>query len=184
MIRLQRSVSRLHSSALARSSSNAVNKSRVNGKKKEIIVNFKYGPVHSDPLYQDLLYSTEVEVYLTAKKGKAWVEMQAAKSYKAENDQRERERAVRSKPVPLALQYLYSQSQRVQTEADITDIDEINVVQEVAADLESGSMDSSTVFPYASRSLTFTQLSQTFKSGIRRTNSMRCSHTGKISSVM
>ena len=149
MITLRRSVSRLHSSAWARSSCNAVNKSSVNGKKKDIVVNFKYGPVHSDPLYQDLLYSTEVEVYLTAKKGKAWVEMQAAKRYKAENEQRERERAARSKPVPLALQYLYGQSQKVQTEADVTGIEEVDVLEEVAGELESGSENSSTIYPYA-----------------------------------
>ena len=149
MITLRRSVSRLHSSAWARSSCNAVNKSSVNGKKKDIVVNFKYGPVHSDPLYQDLLYSTEVEVYLTAKKGKAWVEMQAAKRYKAENEQKERERAARSKPVPLALQYLYGQSQKVQTEADVTGIEEVDVLEEVAGELESGSENSSTIYPYA-----------------------------------
>ena len=47
-------------------------------KKQNLVVNFKYGPAPSDPLYEHLLYSTEVEVYLTAKKGKAWLEMKAA----------------------------------------------------------------------------------------------------------
>ena len=149
MLTLRRSVARLHSSAWARSSSQAVDQATVKRKRKEIIVNFKYGPVHSDPLYQDLLYSTEVEVYLTAKKGKAWMEMQAAKKYKLENEQRERERAARSKPVPLALQYMYGQSQRVQREADVTDIEQIDVLQEVAGELESGSKQAQAVFPYA-----------------------------------
>ena len=45
-------------------------------RKKNLIVNFKYGPAPSDPLYENLIYSTEAEVYLTAKKGKAWLEMQ------------------------------------------------------------------------------------------------------------
>lgn len=117
-------------------------------RKKNLIVNFKYGPAPSDPLYENLIYSTEAEVYLTAKKGKAWLEMQAAKKYQAENERRERERAALAKPVPLALQYLYDGSQRVQKEEDVINNEVIEGREEVAGELEAGQESIPPVFPY------------------------------------
>ena len=156
MLSVGRSLARLQTPAWARTSSHAVDQPHQSQqslvkdkKKKEIIVNFKYGPVHSDPLYQDLIYSTEVEVYLTAKKGKAWLELLAAKKFKAENERRQRERAARAKPVPLALQYLYGESQKVQREADQTQIEQIDVLEEVAGQLESGQGEDNPIYPYA-----------------------------------
>ena len=157
MLSVGRSLVRLQSPAWARASwyssqphqSGQAQESLVKKKKKnDIIVNFKYGPVHSDPLYQDLIYSTEVEVYLTAKKGKAWLELMAAKKFKAENEQRQRERAARDKPVPLALQYLYGESQRVQRESDQTEVEQIDVLQEVSGQLEAGQEEDKPLYPY------------------------------------
>ena len=72
------------------------NMQKANGKKE--------GPAPGDPLYEDLLYSSEVEVYLTAKRGKVFHEIEAAKRYQAENERKMREKSAASKSVPLALQ--------------------------------------------------------------------------------
>ena len=145
MLILNRSLTRISRAKYLRFSTQAVTDSETQGKRKQSIVNFKYGPAPSDPLYEHLLYSTEVEVYLTAKKGKAWLEMQAAKKFQADNEKRERERAAAAHPVPLALQYLYDESQRVQKEEDVTANEEIDVEDELSGHLEAGQ----TVFPYA-----------------------------------
>ena len=145
MLILNRSLTRLSKAKYLRFSTQAVTDTEAKEKKKQSIVNFKYGPAPSDPLYEHLLYSTEVEVYLTAKKGKAWLEMQAAKKFQAHNEKRQRQRAAQAHPVPLALQYLYDESQRVQKEEDVTANEEIDVEEEISGQLESGSP----VFPYA-----------------------------------
>ena len=109
------------------------NMQKANGKKE--------GPAPSDPLYEDLLYSSEVEVYLTAKRRKAFHEIEAAKRYQAENERKMRERSAASKSVPLALQYLYD-STKIQNEEDVTENEEIDVVEEIAGHLAPP------VFPY------------------------------------
>ena len=147
MLILNRTLNRLSRTSYLRLSTQVVTEPQTK-KKQNLVVNFKYGPAPSDPLYEHLLYSTEVEVYLTAKKGKAWLEMKAAQQYQAENERRERQRAALSHPVPLALQYLYDQSQRVQSEQDVTVNEEIDVVEEISGHLESG-QSSPPVFPYA-----------------------------------
>ena len=74
--------------------------------------------------------------------------MQAAKKYQAENERRERERAALAKPVPLALQYLYDGSQRVQKEEDVINNEVIEGREEVAGELEAGQESIPPVFPY------------------------------------
>lgn len=113
-------------------------------RKKELIVNAKYGPVSSDPLYENLVYSSEVEVYLTAKRGKAWLEAMAAKKFQAENELRARQRIARSSPTPIALQYLFEGAQ-VQREENVVKDVEIDVKSEAVL-LPDGSEN---VFPYA-----------------------------------
>jgi len=83
--------------------------------KKELIVNTKYDK-YSDPMYQHLVYSTEVDVFLTAKRGKVWLERLYARNMAAEREQRERQMAARSQSVPVALQYLYGGAAQVQGE--------------------------------------------------------------------
>ena len=109
------------------------NMQKANGKKE--------GPAPGDPLYEDLLYSSEVEVYLTAKRGEAFHEIEAAKRYQAENERKMREKSAASKSVPLALQYLYDSS-KIQNEEDVTDNEEIDAVEEIAGHLTPP------VFPY------------------------------------
>ena len=118
-------------------------------RKKELVVNSKYGPVASDPMYENLVFSTEVEVFLTAKRGKAWCEMMAAKKIQAENELRARQRAAQASPTPLALQYLYGGAQKVQREGDVTRDKEIEVQGEVVGQLEGKQEKIETVYPYA-----------------------------------
>ena len=147
MLILNRTLHRISGPTWIRYSTQIVSEPTVK-KKKEMVVNFKYGPKQSDPLYESLIYSTEVDVYLTAKKGKAWLEMQAAKKFLTDNERRQRERAALAKPVPLALQYLYGESQKVQKEEDVTANEEIDVVEEIAGSLEAGQASIPPVFPY------------------------------------
>ena len=51
--------------------------------KKELIVNTKYDRC-SDPLYQHLVYSSEIDVFLTAKRGKVWLERMYARNMAAQ----------------------------------------------------------------------------------------------------
>jgi hypothetical protein len=71
-------------------------------RKKELVVNSKYGPKSSDPRYENLVYSSEVGVYLTAKRGKTWMEMMAAQKFQADNKLRARQMAAQATPTPLA----------------------------------------------------------------------------------
>ena len=120
----------------------------INLRKKELVINSKYGPVASDPLYESLVYSSEVDVYLTAKRGRAWLEMMAAKQYQAQNELKARQRAALASPTPLALQFLYEGAQ-VQREEDVVKDVEIEVEGEVAGQIESGQEKNNTVLPYA-----------------------------------
>ena len=52
-------------------------------KRTEIIVNTKYDKC-SDPVYAKLVYSSEVDVFLTAKRGKVWLERMYARSMAAD----------------------------------------------------------------------------------------------------
>jgi len=123
----------------------------VRRQKKELVTNTKYGPVSSNPLYENLVYSSEVDVYLTVKRGKVWLEMQAAKTFQAENELKERQRAAQASPVPLALQYLYGGAQKVQREEDITRNIQIDVQEELMGHLESGleKIGTQPVYPYS-----------------------------------
>ena len=52
-------------------------------KRTEIIVNTKYDKC-SDPVYHNLVYSSDVDVFLTAKRGKVWMERMYAKAMAAD----------------------------------------------------------------------------------------------------
>jgi hypothetical protein len=80
---------------------------------KEIIVNTKYDKC-SDPMYRHLLYSTELDVFLTAKRGKVWLERMYARNMAASRELQDRQAAAAEAPVPIALQYLYGGSAVVQ----------------------------------------------------------------------
>ena len=142
MFILNRAISRIHSPLWIRYSSHTVTQpQQIHQNKNNYVLSKKGGPAPSDPLYEDLLYSSEVEVYLTAKRGKAFHEIEAAKRYQAENERKMRERSAASKSVPLALQYLYDSS-KIQNEEDVTENEEIDVVEEIAGHLAPP------VFPY------------------------------------
>ena len=57
-------------------------------KKRAIVVNSKWGERSVDPLYSHLLYSSEVDVVNTVRRGKAWMEARAAEQFRAENDRK------------------------------------------------------------------------------------------------
>ena len=95
-------------------------------KKRELVVNTKWEQRSTDPLYSHLIYSSEVDVVLTAKRGKAWQEMKAAETFRAENDRKFRERNAMSESTPVVLSYLFGNS-KVQGEADVTKDREILV---------------------------------------------------------
>jgi hypothetical protein len=80
---------------------------------KEIIVNTKYDKC-SDPMYRHLVYSTELDVFLTAKRGKVWLERMYARNMAASRELQDRQAAAAEAPVPIALQYLYGGSAVVQ----------------------------------------------------------------------
>ena len=84
-------------------------------RRKEIIVNTKYDKC-SDPMYRHLLFSTEIDVFLTAKRGKVWMERVCARNMAAKREKHDREMSALSSPVPVALQYLYGGSNVVQGE--------------------------------------------------------------------
>jgi len=57
-------------------------------KKRAVVVNSKWGERSVDPLYSHLLYSSEVDVVNTVRRGKAWMEARAAEQFRAENDRK------------------------------------------------------------------------------------------------
>jgi len=123
---------------------------------KEVIVNTKYDKC-SDPMYASLLYSTEVDVFLTAKRGKVWMQRVYARKLAAERERKDREIAAMNESVPLALQYIYGGSTVVQGEKDHTN-EEVYEADIYPADrephpsLDTGPVElvepSPTVFPY------------------------------------
>lgn len=80
---------------------------------KEIVVNTKYDKC-SDPMYRHLVYSSELDVFLTARRGKVWLERMYARNLAAEREMQDRQAAAAEPPVPIALQYLYGGSVVVQ----------------------------------------------------------------------
>jgi len=106
-------------------------------KKRAIVVNSKWGERSVDPLYSHLLYSSEVEVVNTVKRGKAWMEERAAEQFRAENDRKVRERNAMKEPTPIALSFLYGGAKKVQGEADVTKNQEILITEQMEA-IEAG----------------------------------------------
>jgi hypothetical protein len=111
---------------------------QVKGRKRQLVVNSKWEEKSGDPLYSHLLYSSEVDVVLTARRGKAWMEMQAAEQWRADNDRKFRERNAQSSPTPLALGLLWDGARRVQGEGDVTEDREILVQDSSPPELEEG----------------------------------------------
>merc|ERR1712105_38303 len=106
-------------------------------KKRDIVVNSKWGERSIDPLYSHLLYSSEVEVVNTVRRGKAWMEARAAEQFRAENDRKVRERNAMKEPTPIALSFLYGGAKKVQGEADVTSNQEILITEQMEA-IEAG----------------------------------------------
>jgi hypothetical protein len=94
---------------------------------KEIVVNTKYDKC-SDPLYRHLVYSTELDVFLTAKRGKVWLERMYARGMAATRELQDRQVASMEAPVPVALQYLYGGSVVVQGDSATQRPDEVVVI--------------------------------------------------------
>ena len=90
-----------------------------NSKRKELVVNSKWEVRSADPVYSHLIYSSEVDVMLTAKRGKAWMESKAKEEFRAENDRKFRLRAADVEPPPVVLGYLGGGALRVQGEGDV-----------------------------------------------------------------
>jgi len=102
-------------------------------KKRAIVVNSKWGERSVDPLYSHLLYSSEVDVVNTVRRGKAWMEARAAEQFRAENDRKVRERNAMKEPTPIALSFLYGGAKKVQGEADVTTNQEILITEQMEA---------------------------------------------------
>jgi len=83
--------------------------------KKEIIINTKYDKC-SNPMYQHLLYSSELDVFQTAKRGKIWLQKEYAKKMAMDRELRERQQSATTPSIPIALEYLYGGSNVVQRE--------------------------------------------------------------------
>ena len=98
-------------------------------KRKELVVNSKWEARSADPVYSHLIYSSEVDVMLTAKRGKAWVESKAKEDFRAENDRKFRLRAAAVEPAPVVLGYLGGGALRVQGEGDVREEDREILVQ-------------------------------------------------------
>jgi len=83
--------------------------------KKEVIINTKYDKC-SNPMYEHLLYSSELDVFQTVKRGKIWLEKEYAKKMAMDRELKVRQQAATSPSVPIALEYLYGGSNVVQRE--------------------------------------------------------------------
>ena len=153
MLILNRGLNRLHHPMWMRYSTQSVighdmtERFQLEKKKTNYILQPDGKPAPSDPLYDDLVYSTEVDVYITTKRGKAFHSIEAAKRYQAENDRAVRERAAMVRPVPLALQYLYDGS-KIQNEDTVSANEVLDVVAEISGELESGHTSLPPVYPY------------------------------------
>ena len=149
MLILNRGLNRLYQPTWMRCSTQALAESSkpVKKKNKNYVLQPDGKPAPSDPLYEDLVYSTEVDVYISTKRGKAFHAIEAAKMYQAENDRAVRERAAMIKPVPLALQYLYDGS-KIQNEDTVVQNELIDAVEEISGKLEPGNVSLPPVFPY------------------------------------
>ena len=99
-----------------RMSSQEATSALVGSKKKELVVNSKWEARSADPVYSHLIYSSEVDVMLTAKRGKAWMESKAKEEFRADNDRKFRLRAAAVEPPPVVLGYLGGGALRVQGE--------------------------------------------------------------------
>ena len=95
MLILNRGLNRLYHPTWMRCSTEAVASVKKN---KNYVLQPDGKPAPSDPLYDDLVYSTEVDVYITTKRGKAFHAIEAAKRYQVENDRRVRGSGERSAP--------------------------------------------------------------------------------------
>jgi hypothetical protein len=93
---------------------------------KEMIVNTKYDKC-ADPMYRHLVYSSQLDVFLTAKRGKVWLERLYARNMAAARELQERQTAATEPPVPIALQYLYGGSVVVQGGSDAVQQEEVPV---------------------------------------------------------
>jgi len=127
-------------------------------KKRAVVVNSKWGERSVDPLYSHLLYSSEVDVVNTVRRGKAWMEARAAEQFRAENDRKVRERNAMKEPTPIALSFLYGGAKKVQGEADVTKNQEILITEQMEAieageivkeELEGGDVYQDHVNPYS-----------------------------------
>ena len=94
---------------------------------KEIVVNTKYDKC-SDPMYRHLVYSSELDVFLTAKRGKVWLERLYARNMAAARELQDRQTAATEQSVPIALQYLYGGSAVVQGDANIQQREEVIII--------------------------------------------------------
>jgi len=119
-------------------------------RRKEIIVNTKYDKC-SDPMYRHLLFSTEIDVFLTAKRGKVWMERVCARNMAAKREKHDREMSALSSPVPVALQYLYGGSNVVQGEeylAKQRSEEEASALRDLHIPEIIDKFDDNPVFPY------------------------------------
>ena len=94
---------------------------------KEIVVNTKYDKC-SDPMYRHLVYSSELDVFLTAKRGKVWLERMYARNMAATRELQDRQMAAGEAPVPIALQYLYGGTAVVQGDSGAQRGEQVNTV--------------------------------------------------------